>query len=162
MTRRITDQWAQGRDTIVRLLRDNHLEAVPANPAHVDLLLDRAERNLATVRQIQQDNPALAYDGLYDAGRFALTAILAQQGLRPTRSGGHLAVVDAVRAQLDPPLGPKIASFDRLRRTRNRNEYPVPDSQPINQHDVATGLPVADELLAIARQVIPNLPVFRP
>lgn len=162
MTREITEQWRQGRDAILRLLRDKHLETIQANSAHVDLLLERADRNLVTVQQIQEDNPALAYDGLYDSGRFALTAILAQQGLRPTRAGGHLAVAEAVRAQLDPPLGPKIASFDRLRRTRHRNEYPVPDSAPINQHDVATGLPVAKELLAIARQVIPNLPVFRP
>jgi len=160
VTRLVTDQWAQGRDTILQLLRDKHLETIPPNPAHVALLLDRAEQNLTTVEQIQQDNPGLAYDGLYDAARFALTAILAQQGLRPTRVGGHLAVVEAVRAQLDPPLGDRIRQFDRLRRTRHRNEYPVPDSPGITSHDVTTGLPIAQGLLAIARRVIPNLPVF--
>lgn len=162
MTRSVTDQWRQGRDTILQMLRDKRLETIPAIAAHVELLLDRAEQNLATVEQIKKDNPALAYDGLYDAGRFALTAILAQQGLRPTRTGGHLAVADAVSAQLDPPLGDKIRRFDRLRRTRHRNDYPTPDSPAINQHDVTTGLPVAQELLAIARRVIPNLPVFHP
>lgn len=161
MTRSITDQWGQGRDTVLQLLREHRLETVPANPAHVGLLLDRATQNLSTVQMIQRDNPGLAYDGLYDAARFALTAILAQQGLRPTREGGHGAVGEAVRAQLDPPLGAAISQFDRLRRTRNRNEYPTPDSPAITEHDVATGLPVAQQLLTIALQVVPNLPVFR-
>ncbi len=161
MTRSVTDQWGQGHDTILQMLRDGQLETVPANPAHVDLLLQRAAANLTTVSQIQDDNPGLAYDGLYDAARFALTAILAQQGLRPTRAGGHIAVAQAVRAQLDPPLGATIASFDRLRRTRNRNEYPTPDSAAITVHDVNTGVPVAQQLLDIAQRVVPNLPVFR-
>jgi len=160
VTRSVTDQWGQGRGTILQLLRERHLETIPPHPTHVELLLNRAEQNLTTVQQISQDNPGLAYDGLYDAARFALTAILAQQGLRPTRVGGHLAVVEAVRAQLDPPLGDKILQFDRLRRTRHRNEYPVPDAPGITRHDVATGLPVAQGLLAVARRVIPNLPVF--
>ncbi len=161
MTRSVTDQWGQGRDTILQMHREGRLETIPANTGHVDLLLQRADANLATVTQIQTTNPGLAYDGLYDAARFALTAILAQQGLRPTRAGGHLAVAQAVRAQLDPPLGATIASFDRLRRTRHRNEYPTPDSTAITVHDVTTGLPIAQELLGIAQRVIPNLPVFR-
>jgi hypothetical protein len=41
---------------------------------------------------------ALAYDG----ARKALTAILENEGLRPTTRGGHLAVFEAVRAQLGP------------------------------------------------------------
>lgn len=161
MTRSVIDQWGQGRDAILQMLRGGQLETIPANPRHVDLLLQRAASNLTTVSQIRDDNPGLAYDGLYDAARFALTAILAQQGLRPTRAGGHLAVAQAVRAQLDPPLGATIASFDRLRRTRHRNEYPTPDTAAITVHDVSTGMPVAHQLLGIAQRVIPSLPVFR-
>lgn len=161
MNRSVADQWGQGRATVLELLRVNHLEPIPANSSHVELLLERAALNLDTVREIQQQNPAFAYDGLYDAGRFALTAILAHQGLRPTREGGHLAVVTAIRAQLEPPLGQQIRRFDRLRRTRHRNDYPVPDTAPISHHDVANGLPIAEELIGIAHRVIPNLPVFR-
>ncbi len=95
MTRYVTDQWGQGRDTILQMHREGQLETIPANTGHVDLLLQRADANLATVTQIQTTNPGLAYDGLYDAARFALTAILAQQGLRPTRAGGHLAVASS-------------------------------------------------------------------
>ena len=56
--------------------------------------------------------------GLYAAARKALTAMLRQQGLRPTRSGGHEAVIVAAEAQLVPPLGEVLRPFRRLRRAR--------------------------------------------
>lgn len=57
MTRTITDQWGQGRETILRLLHDKHLDGIPANPAHVDLLLQRADQNLTTVLQVIPNLP---------------------------------------------------------------------------------------------------------
>jgi len=64
----------------------------------------------------------VAYDALHGANRKALTAILLAQGLRPTRTGGHIAVYDAVHAQLEPPLGRDLATYHRVRRARNAGD----------------------------------------
>lgn len=46
MNRSVTDQWGQGRATVLELLRVNHLEPIPANSSHVELLLERAALNM--------------------------------------------------------------------------------------------------------------------
>ena len=45
------------------------------------------------------DDPAGALQLSYDAARKAAAALLAVQGLRATTRGGHIAVIDSVRAQ---------------------------------------------------------------
>jgi hypothetical protein len=49
--------------------------------------------------------PDSAYVTGYDAARFALVGVLAQQGLRSTQKGGHLAVEHAIRAQFGDAWG---------------------------------------------------------
>jgi hypothetical protein len=41
---------------------------------------------------------------VYDAAGKAFNAVLENEGLRTTSRGGHIAVLDAVSAQLDPHL----------------------------------------------------------
>lgn len=69
---------------------------MPADPADAAYLMGRAERHLATAAREAEDDPDIAYDALYAAARKALTALLRQQGLRPTRAGGHREIVTAV------------------------------------------------------------------
>jgi hypothetical protein len=45
-------------------------------------------------------------------------------------------VLDAVSAQLDPPMGKVLRRFDRLRRRRNDAEYPRQDSAGLETADV--------------------------
>jgi hypothetical protein len=71
-----------------------------------------------------ESDPEAAYTLAYDVARKSATALLAHQGLRPTTTGGHLAVVDVMRAQF--PGVPGLMSLDRLRRRRNQAEYPDP------------------------------------
>ena len=52
----------------------------------------------ATAAELADDDPEIAYDALYAAARKALTAVLQQQGLRPTQAGGHEAVIQAAGA----------------------------------------------------------------
>ena len=66
----------------------------------------------------------LKQTGTNDAARIALTDVLENQALRPTSHGDHIAPYSAVVAQLDPPIGAVLRPFDRMRRTRNRAEYP--------------------------------------
>lgn len=60
----------------------------------------------------------------------------AQQTARPTSRGGHLAVYEAIRAQLDPPMGQVLRPFDRIRRQRHDMEYPPTDAPQITAEDV--------------------------
>lgn len=59
----------------------------------------RASRTLTTAETIASDDPDSAFVLAYDSARYAGTALLAHQGLRPTTSGGHYAVEVALRAQ---------------------------------------------------------------
>ena len=101
--------WGQGRATVDQMLVDGRLERVPANPVAGWGLIDRAQTHLRSAAVLAGTDVELAYDALHAANRKALTAVLLAQGLRPTRVAGHTGVYEAVRAQLDPPLGPTLA-----------------------------------------------------
>jgi hypothetical protein len=88
----------------------------------------------------------------YDAARKAATALLALQGLRPTTGGGHIAVVETIRAQF--PDVPGLKSLDRLRRRRNDVEYPDPGRHdPLTAEELDEALSVADQAVASARRL---------
>ncbi|GLW25069.1 hypothetical protein Mame01_51110 [Microbispora amethystogenes] len=133
-------RWAQGRDRIDTMLSAGQLERVPPSRKHSDAMLRQAERHIDLARIGMHADPVGAYRLLYDASRKALASILENQGLRATSRGGHLAVLDAVTAQLDPPLGRVLRSFDRMRRRRNGAEYPRPETPDITAEDVIEDL----------------------
>ncbi len=137
------------------------LESVSASTAHAELLLDQAARHLRSARTLRGDDDVLAFCAAYDAARKALTSVLATQGLRPTSRGGHRAVFDTVRAQLDPPLGTTITPFEWMRRTRNSGEHPTPEAPAITAADVDEATGYAAAILDMARRVIPELPPYR-
>jgi uncharacterized protein (UPF0332 family) len=117
-------RWRNGETVIERLLNENHLERVPADPDVATNLVEIATRHAHTAAQAAPSDPDGALAMAYDAIRKAATALLAHQGLRPTSRGGHIAVVDATEAQF--PNVPGLRSLDRLRRRRNQAEYPDP------------------------------------
>jgi hypothetical protein len=100
-------EWAdlelgyQGRTVIDRMLADSDLQRVPASREQADRLIDQAAAHLSSVAEICDQDPPGGYALLYDAARKALAAVLENQGLRPITRGGHLAVHEASRAQLD-------------------------------------------------------------
>lgn len=65
---------------------------MPPNRKHADRLIDGAERHLASAARLVTEDPAGAFALTYDASRKALTAVLANQGPRPTTAGGHRVV----------------------------------------------------------------------
>jgi hypothetical protein len=81
--------WLRGEADIERLIASNQLQQVAGGQANGEHLLERAARTVATASEIAHDDPDSAYVLAYDAARYAATALLAQQGLRPTTSGGH-------------------------------------------------------------------------
>jgi hypothetical protein len=108
------------------LVEQRHLQQVAADSHSAAALLASAGRHVDSARRTVDTDPEAAYALAYDAARTSATALLAHQGLRPTTSGGHIAVVDAIRAQF--PGVPGLTSLDRLRRRRNQAEYPNPTS----------------------------------
>jgi hypothetical protein len=154
--------WQQGRETIDGMISRRELEQVPASRSHAELLLAQAHRHLASARAIVDTDATGAYQLLYDAARKALNAVLENQGLRATSRGGHIAVLDAVSAQLDPPLGGILRPFDRLRRRRNQAEYPSAGQPTFSAEDVARDLPKVEEMVDAALKVLDQMSPFQP
>lgn len=116
-------------------------------------LLASARRHIDSARRTIDSDPEAAYTVAYDAARKSATALLAHQGLRPTTAGGHIAVVEVMRAQF--PGVPGLTSLDRLRRRRNQSEYPDPRSyDPITPAEAGDAIGVAADCLASAERLL--------
>jgi HEPN domain-containing protein len=153
-------RWNQGRVTIDKLIADGELQRVPPSREHADQLLAQARRDLASAGLLLDSNPRRAYESLYDAARMALTAVLENQGLRPTSRGGHIAPYAAVAAQFDPPLGAMLRPFDRMRRTRNRSEYPSFTTPEVTADNVTADLSAAQAIVETCEGVLDEMSPF--
>jgi hypothetical protein len=150
-------RWEQGRIVIDAMLGKRELERVTPSAEHAAELIAQARRHTSSAQRIAEEDPAGAFQLLYDAARKALVAILENQGLRPTSRGGHIAVLEAVSAQLDPPMGKVLRPFDRLRRLRNTAEYPHPDTPPFVARDVGRDIPKIEDIVDLAQRVIAQM-----
>jgi hypothetical protein len=153
-------RWNQGRTTIDKLIADGELQRVPPSREHAGQLLAQARKDLASAELLRGSNPRRAYESLYDAARMALTAVLENQGLRPTSRGGHIAPYAAVSAQLDPPMGTVLRPFDRMRRTRNRSEYPSFTTPEVTPDNVTADLPAARAIVETCEGVLDEMSPF--
>jgi hypothetical protein len=151
-------RWDQGRSVVEQLLSEQRLQRVPASRKHADALVAQARRYLESADLVTTTDPDAAFVLAYDAARKALTGILENQGLRPTSRGGHIALIDAVTAQLDPPLGGTLRPVDRMRSRRNRVEYPSEDVAPVTETEVAETLPKVKAVIDAATKVIEAMP----
>ena len=150
-------RWNQGRTEIDMLIADGELQRVPPNREHADQLLVQSRKDLASAELLLDANPKRAYESLYDVARMALTAVLENEGLRPTSRGGHIAPYSAVIAQLDPPIGAILRPFDRMRRTRNRSEYPSFTTPDVTPDNVRADLPVAESIVEVCGSVLDEM-----
>ena len=149
-------RWSRGEAEIEQLIADQQLQQVIGGQANGAHLLQKASRTLETAGEIADQDPDSAYVLAYDAARYAGTAILAQQGLRPTTSGGHYAVEVALRAQ----FGDGFRSFGAMRRRRNELEYPTGPSETTSQDEVQKAIRDTGGLLLAAQQLLPTLTIF--
>jgi hypothetical protein len=153
-------RWEQGRAEIDRMLADGELECVQASREHADRLVNQARRHLDSAETTCDSDPEGAYGTLYDAGRKSMWAILANQGLRPTTKGGHLAIYHGVKAQLDPPMGQQLRPFDRMRRQRHDAEYPQIDTPELHADDIREDIPKIQALVDIAERVLDSMSAY--
>lgn len=91
--------WGPGRDAILGMLERRDLETVIASMDLAAALIEQANEAIDTARDAAAaDRWYSAYANLWDGVRKALSALLQAQGLRSTRTGGHLAVEKAAFA----------------------------------------------------------------
>lgn len=155
-------RWNKGSEVIERLLEDRHLEEVPADADTAARLIATARRHISSATSNAESDPEGAFALAYDAARKTATALLAHQGLRPTSTGGHIAVADAINAQFPGIEG--LKSIDRLRRRRNQAEYPDPrDYDPVTTDEVDDAVAAASACVDAAEKLLaaPQLGLFR-
>ena len=150
-------RWATGNEKIEQLLKDGDLQKVEASRDQADRLIDQAFQHLNSAATLKDSDPEGAYALLYDAARKALVACLENQGLRPTSRGGHIATIEAVRAQLDSILVGILRPCDRMRRTRRAAEYPPSGYPIISQEQVEEDLPKAKQIVEKMEQVLDQM-----
>jgi hypothetical protein len=142
-----------GADQMTALIEAHHLQRIVGDPYVVSALLTSAHRHIASAQRNLDLDAEAAFSLAYDAARKGATALLAHQGLRPTTAGGHLVIIEAIRAQF--PGVPGLISLDRLRRRRNQAEYPDPHSyDPITNDEAADSIRVAGECLASVQRLV--------
>ncbi|HJD84966.1 HEPN domain-containing protein [Kitasatospora aureofaciens] len=150
-------RWEQGRTVVDDLIHRKEVERVPASTEHAEAELAQARQHLASARMLLDVDPVGAYSLAYDAARKALAAVLVNQGLRATSRGGHVAVYETVKAQLDPPLGGILRPFSRMRVRRNESEYRSAEAPPVTPEEVRGDLPKAQAIIELAEKAMPHM-----
>lgn len=148
--------WANGAEEIHAALRSGDLQRVTGGQAAGEGWIADARRKYATAQAISGTDPHTAYVTAYDAARFALVGVLAQQGLRATQRGGHVTVERAVRAQFDTAF----AAFGTLRRRRAELEYPSYPGEEVQNDEVLEALSTTLRIIDGAEQLLPSLRMF--
>ena len=149
-------RWSAGEAEVDRLLDQGSIERVQGAQADGESWLERARRGLDAARILAEAAPDSSIILAYDAARQACVALLAQQGLRPTTSGGHYAIEEATRAQ----FGASLRAFGGLRRRRNELEYPLYPTERASAAEAAEALKTADEIIDAVTRLLPNLRFF--
>jgi hypothetical protein len=145
-------KWSRGQAEIEQFINRRELEHITGAAADGSPLLRQAKTTAATASTLVQTDAYSAYILAYDAARFACTALLAQQGLRPTTSGGHTAV----QAQ----FGPGFRPFNTMRRRRNELEYPHVPGETATTTEAQQAITDTATLITAAEQLLPQLTFF--
>jgi hypothetical protein len=148
--------WQPGKDKVAELLDAAELQHVAADHRVAGLLLDDAARHLATAAVgMSSGDLSGAYQLAYDALRKSAASLLAEQGLRATSRGGHIAIQEAAQAQFGSAVR-AFRSFGRIRRARNNFEYPTtiaPGPSPDDVRDaITTATQARDAAVTILEQ----------
>jgi hypothetical protein len=149
-------RWSRGEAQIEQQLRAGELQAVRGGLADGEPWLAKAERTLAAAATLVNTDASSAITLAYDAARFAALAILAQQGLRATTKGGHLAVDEAVRAQ----FGDAFRAFKTLRIRRNELEYPDHPDELVEPTEATDAIADSRRIIDSAAKLLPHLGLF--
>lgn len=150
----------QGSKTVQKLIDNGRLQKITSSRTHAERLLKQSHNHLASAAKTAEEDPEGAYSALYDAARKALVALLEIQGLRPTSKGGHIVICEALQAQIDPPFGDVIPTFNRMRKSRNGQEYPGLDEPELSTSDVLEDLEKSKKIVIATEKLLVQFTVF--
>ena len=147
--------WQRGRAEIEQLIHGGELDRVPVSMEMARHLLADASAHVTLADSGSSSDPAGALQLGYDAARKSAAALLIAQGLRSTVHGGHIAVIDAVKAQFNNHGGMQVfGRLHHLRRRRNRSEYPDQLSASATERDALQAISVAKQAINAAQQIM--------
>lgn len=149
-------RWKLGDAEVEALIACGDLQKLTGDAADGERLLEKAAVTLETARSAIERDPDSAFVLAYDAARQAVTALLAQQNLRPTTKGGHYAVERAARAQ----FGSGFRQFGALRRRRNEFEYPERPGDDATIDEANEAVENAQAIVTAAEGLIEQLGLF--
>jgi uncharacterized protein (UPF0332 family) len=150
--------WEKGRAEIEDLLNKQHLDHVTGDAANGEFLLTAAKTRLTSAQTIAATDAVGAFELAYESVRQAATALLLQQGLRPRSEGGHIAVVEAVRAQ----FGEAFDFFNVMRRIRNTMEYArAPYDLEVREQERQQAISYTHQTIEAAERLLPSLPIWQ-
>ena len=69
-------------------------------------------------------------------------------------------ISDALKAQIDPPLGRILVTYNRLRRSRHNSEYPPVSEPELTADDVRQDLDKAKEIVEVSEKLMDQLPIY--
>lgn len=149
-------RWARGEARIEQQLQSGELQAVHGAQADGAPWVAKAKRTVDTAAGLIDTDAGSAITLAYDAARFAAMAVLAQQGLRATTKGGHLAVDEAMRAQ----FGDAFRPYRALRIRRNELEYPNYPDEIVESEEAAEAVSSSKKIIEAAEKLLPHLGFF--
>lgn len=149
-------RWTRGEAEIEQMLKTGELQRVTGAAAAGAPWLAKATTTIRTAEAIISSDPNSCYTLAYDAARFACVGLLAQQGLRPTSTGGHYAVQLAVIRQFGTSFDP----YAVMRRRRNELEYPEFPDEAVEPGEAARAISDAVSIIDAAGKLMDNLGLF--
>ncbi|MBO0775985.1 MAG: hypothetical protein J2P34_06685 [Actinobacteria bacterium] len=146
--------WKPGLQKIADLIQAAELQQIVADRRVAQLLLEDAANHLSTAATAMSSGDLSgAYQLAYDALRKSAAGLLEAQGLRATSRGGHIAIEEAVVAQFGTTVL-AFRSFGRIRRARNRFEYPTTIAPGPSREDIDDAIAVATQARDAAATIL--------
>jgi len=137
-----------------RLVGLGQIQRVEINADHSHDLIRIADQHLISAQSLHNTDPTGSYELLYEAARRALTALLANAGYRPTRTGGHHVLSKACGELGTQKLTSMLGRFDLMRKVRNEVAYPMPDQVPFDARIFDEDLDVAVGIVKECRMIL--------
>lgn len=111
-------------DPVERLIAERRLECTGPNLEAAVATIEGARRCLASAELLAETDPDSSVALSWDAARRAISAVMTREGLRPTKAGGHRAVLIYMQERIAESLPAELTSamWD-LRARRNATEY---------------------------------------
>lgn len=142
--------WAVGASTVDELIAAGKLSRLRGAETGVSGLMERAQQQLVSAKALIHSDPATAYVVAYDAAKHAGMALLAEQDLRPTAEGGHVAIEKALTSQFKGVFD----GFGRLRRRRNELDYPMGPEDFADSAEADKALTATTGMVADAQRIL--------